>query len=155
VLILVQIKTVTSAFYCLGIMFIKLSLLLFYLQISVETNFRLAVWGLIGVVTSYSIASVLVVIFSCSPIAKSWDITITDGHCVNLPVFYIVNLSLNSITDIAVLVLPISLLWNLRMPFREKVAVGGIFMTGSACVLRLPLPMTCKKSADRKTACAS
>jgi len=113
-------------------MFIKLSLLLFYLQISPESSFRLCVWALACIITGYSVASVFVVIFSCSPVAKSWDITITSGYCVNLPVFYVANLSLNSITDIAVLVLPFSLLWGVRMPLRDKIAVTCVFMTGSA-----------------------
>jgi len=126
-----QLKTCTSVFYCLGIMFVKLSLLLFYLQVSPMPKFRLAVYSLIFVVVGYSIASVFVVIFSCFPVAKSWDVTITTGFCLNLPVFYITNLSLNSATDIAVLILPIPMLWNVRMPMREKIAVAGILMTGS------------------------
>jgi len=113
-------------------MFIKLSLLLFYLQISPDRGFRIAVYGLAMVVVGYSLASALVVVFSCSPVSKNWDITIRDGYCVNLPAFYIVNLSLNSATDIAVLLLPIPLLWNLQMPLRQKMALAAIFMTGSA-----------------------
>jgi len=112
-------------------MAVKLSLLLFYLQISLEDRFRRAVYALIAVVSGYSVASALVVIFSCYPVAKSWDITITDGYCVNLPVFYIANLCLNSVTDVAVLILPIPMLWNVQMPLRQKIAIAGIFMTGS------------------------
>lgn len=111
-------------------MFVKLSILLFYLQIFSNSKLRVVVFGLAIIVTTYSIASVLVVIFPCFPVAKTWDITITGGYCVDLPVFYVANLSLNSATDIAVLVLPFHLLWNLRIPLREKVAVTGIFMTG-------------------------
>lgn len=127
-----QLKTCTSVIYCLGIMFVKLSLLLFYLQISPDCKFRLAVYGLAFIVASYSVASVLVVIFPCFPVAKSWDVTISGGYCINLPVFYLANLSLNSATDIAVLILPFPLLWSMRMPLRKKVAVTSIFMTGSA-----------------------
>jgi len=113
-------------------MFIKLSLLLFYLQISPDRRFRIAVYGLALVVVGYSLASALVVVFSCSPVSKSWDITVRDGHCVNLPAFYIVNLSLNSATDIAVLILPVPMLWNVQMPRPQKIALTAIFMTGSA-----------------------
>jgi hypothetical protein len=111
-------------------MLIKLSLLLFYLQLAVDIKFRLVVFTLLWVVISYSIASVIVVVFSCNPVSKSWDPTIEGGECVNLPVFYIANLSLNSATDIAVVLLPVPLLWGLRMPVRHKVAVSGVFMTG-------------------------
>jgi len=136
--IFLKLKTCTSLFYCLGIMFIKLSLLFFYLQFAVEKRFRVAVYSLMAVVTGYSLASALVVIFSCYPFSKSWDITITDGFCVNLPVFYIANLSLNSATDIAVLILPLPMLWKLRMPFQQKIAVLAIFMTGSGvCVVSI------------------
>ena len=127
---LYKIKTLTSAFYCLGVMLIKLSLLLFYLQLAVDSKFRLVVCTLIWIVASYSIASVIVVIFSCYPVTKSWDPTVQGGSCVNLPVFYIANMSLNSATDIAVLLLPAPLLWGLRMPLRDKIALSGVFMTG-------------------------
>jgi hypothetical protein len=113
-------------------MFVKLSLLLFYLEISPYRRFRMAVYGLIIVIVGYSLASATVVIFSCYPVSKSWDVTVKGGYCVNLPVFYIANLSLNCATDFAVLVLPIPMLWNLRMPFRQKMALAAIFMTGSA-----------------------
>jgi len=116
-------------------MFVKLSLLLFYLQLSPERKFRLLVYALIFVVTSYSIASVFVVIFSCFPVAKSWDTTVAGGYCINLPVFYVANLSLNSATDIAVLILPFPMLFGVQMPMRDKIAVTAVFMTGSAQVL--------------------
>jgi hypothetical protein len=125
-----KIKTMTSAVYCLGVMLIKLSLLLFYLQLAVDDKFRMVVYTLIWIVASYSIASVIVVIFSCYPVSKSWDPTIRGGSCVNLPVFYIANMSLNSATDIAVLLLPAPLLWGLRMPLRDKIALSGVLMTG-------------------------
>ena len=91
----------------------------------------MVVHSLTVVVVGYSIASAVVVIFSCYPVSKSWDTSITGGYCVNLPVFYIANLSLNSATDIAVLILPIPMLWKVQMPFRQKIAVTAIFMTGS------------------------
>jgi hypothetical protein len=120
----------TSACYCLGIMLIKLSFLVFYLQLAVDTRFRVAVHVLIGVVVSYSLASLLVVIFSCHPVSKSWDPTMRDGYCVDLPVFYLANLSLNSATDIAVVFLPVPMLLGVQMPRRDKIAVSGVFMTG-------------------------
>jgi len=133
-----KIKTLTSAVYCLGVMLIKLSLLLFYLQLAVDAKFRLVVCALIWIVASYSIASVVVVIFSCYPVSKSWDPTVQGGSCVNLPVFYIANMSLNSATDIAVLFLPAPLLWGLRMPLRDKIALSGVFMTGlGICVVSI------------------
>ena len=114
----------------MGIKLIKLSLLLFYLTLAVNTAFGLIVFTLVGVGTSYSIPSVINVIFSCQPVSKCWKPSIQVGDCVDLPVFYIANLNLNSATNIAVVLLPAPLLWGLRMLLRHKVAVYGVFMTG-------------------------
>jgi len=136
--VFLKIRTVTTVFYCLGIMLIKLSLLLFYLQLAVDARFRLLVCALIWIVVSYSIASMVVAVVSCYPVSKSWDPTIQDGGCVDLPAFYLANLSLNSATDIAVLLLPALMLWGLPMPLRDKIAVSGVFMTGiGVCVVSL------------------
>ncbi|KAK5659633.1 hypothetical protein OQA88_837 [Cercophora sp. LCS_1] len=136
--VFLKIKTATSTLYCLGIMLIKLSLLLFYLQLAIDTTCRRLVCVLIWVVVSYSIASMVVVVFSCYPVSKSWDPTIQGGRCVDLPVLYLANLSLNSATDLAVLLLPGPLLWGLRVPLRDKIALSAVFMTGlGICVISL------------------
>lgn len=51
-------------------------------------------------------ASVLANVFSCSPIAKSWDLAITKGSCMNRPAFYFANAGLGIFTDFATVMVP-------------------------------------------------
>jgi hypothetical protein len=84
-----------------------------------------------AIVIGYNLGSALVNLFSCNPIAKSWDLSITSGSCINRPIFYFANAGLNIGTDFIMIVLPVPMLWNLRLPMRQKAGLVGIFMAGS------------------------
>jgi hypothetical protein len=79
---------------------------MFYLRIFPSRNFHIAVWSIVFIAAGYSFASILANIFSCSPIAKSWDLSITTGSCMNRPVFYFANAGLGIFTDFATVTVP-------------------------------------------------
>lgn len=126
-------KVVTAAvvMYCPSMMFAKIAVLLCYLRITPQASFRLAVYIMIGVVVAYNIALMAALIFSCRPIAKSWDATITYGSCINRPAVYLANGILNIVTDFAILLLPLPMIKNLQMPTRQKVLLAAFFAVGS------------------------
>jgi hypothetical protein len=131
-----QIGLASAIIYCLCILFIKLSILLLYLRISPERKFRIAVQLVIAIVVGYNLASAFANLFSCNPISKTWDVSITEGSCINRPLFYFANAGANIGTDVIMIVLPIPMLWNLQLPMRQKLALIGIFMAGSLYVGR-------------------
>jgi hypothetical protein len=122
---------ISSVVYIQSIMFTKLSILTFYIQLSPYRGFKKLVTILIVVVIGYCFASSVFEIFACRPITKRWDITIVHGSCGNLPLFYFIFLGFNTLTDFGMLLLPIPLLWNVQIPKRQKVGLGFILMTGS------------------------
>jgi hypothetical protein len=83
------------------------SVLLFYTRIFPSRNFHIAIWILVFIAAGYNIASVLANVFSCNPIAKSWDLSITHGTCMNRPVFYFANAGLGIFTDFATVLVPV------------------------------------------------
>jgi hypothetical protein len=144
-----QLNLIAAIIYCAATGFTKVSVLVFYLRIFPSRNFHIAVWTIVFIAAGYSIASILANIFSCNPIAKSWDLTITTGSCMNRPVFYFANAGLGIFTDFATVAVPmyvtpretpirVSLtkylfrpwLRRLQMPARQKVAVGVILAMG-------------------------
>ncbi|KAL4882703.1 hypothetical protein BJY04DRAFT_206912 [Aspergillus karnatakaensis] len=125
-----KLNVVAAIFYCLGTGFLKVSVLLFYMRIFPSQTFHIAVWVLVFIAAGYNIASVLVNVFSCSPIAKSWDVSILSGTCINRPVFYFANAGLGIFTDFATVLLPVPWLRRLQMPMRQKIAVGCILAMG-------------------------
>ncbi|KAI9650550.1 hypothetical protein NHQ30_000567 [Ciborinia camelliae] len=114
---------------CLGLS--KFSLLIFYNRLSPVTWFRTAVYFLMFIVLGYSFAIIFALIFPCRPVAMNWDVSITDGKCINRAATYTATAAVNIATDIALLTLPIPMIVNLRMPRVQKVGLIVIFVVGS------------------------
>ncbi|RHZ58930.1 uncharacterized protein CDV56_104310 [Aspergillus thermomutatus] len=147
-----KLNVIAAIIYCAATGFTKVSVLVFYLRIFPTRGFHLAVWTIAFIAVGYNVASVLANIFSCSPIAKSWDVSITGGSCMNRPVFYFANAGLGIFTDFATVLVPIPWLRRLQMPARQKVAVGlilgmGCFVGIVSCI-RLASLYTLLKSTD-------
>ncbi|PWY74322.1 hypothetical protein BO70DRAFT_381417 [Aspergillus heteromorphus CBS 117.55] len=126
-----KLNVIAAIFYCAGTGFTKVSVLIFYLRIFPSQGFRRAVWTIVFIAIGYNVASVLVNIFACYPIAGSWDFTITDIACIDRPVFYFANAGLGIFTDFATVLVPIPWLRRLQMPMRQKIAIG--FMLAMGC----------------------
>ncbi|VUC27945.1 unnamed protein product [Clonostachys rosea] len=142
---------VTAPIYMMCNGFTKLSLLLFYLQISPQTWFRRAVWVSIAVVSLSSIIIVCFMYFGCSPPHKAFRLK-TEGHCVNAGIFYIATAVSNIVTDVILFVLPIPMVYTLRMPRIQKFGAMMVFGIGSitigTSVVRLALLPVVLKSPD-------
>ena len=54
----------------------------------------------------------------------------TQGTCLDLKALLLATAIINILTDIAVLVLPMPIVWNLKIQRSQKVAVSGIFLLG-------------------------
>lgn len=108
--------------YNLATLFIKVSILFFYLRFAVQRSFRWAVYGVAFVVTGYSISAGFAFLYGC-------DLPGTPACVVTAKVFLAAAV-LNVITDVAILALPVWLLWSMRLPVQYKVAVAIIMMGG-------------------------
>lgn len=71
----------TRLLYVLAMWFVKMSLLVFYLRLDTRRSMRWTVYGLIFVVTGFSIASFIILAVSCFPPALFWDQTV-EGDCM-------------------------------------------------------------------------
>ncbi|GAQ35202.1 uncharacterized protein BO87DRAFT_408151 [Aspergillus neoniger CBS 115656] len=124
-----KFNVVAAIIYCAGTGFTKVSVCVFYLRIFPSHGFRLAVWSIVFIAVGYNVASVLANVFSCTPIAAAWDLTL-PANCMNRPVFYFANAGLGIFTDFATVLVPIPWLRRLQMPARQKVAVGSMLAMG-------------------------
>ncbi|KAH8728278.1 hypothetical protein GQ44DRAFT_702086 [Phaeosphaeriaceae sp. PMI808] len=122
-------------FYNISTMFIKVSLCCFYLRLSPFINFRVAVYAVMVVSLIYSLLAAFGFAWVCQPIEKYWDFSITTGSCINLTAFFLATACINAATDLALLVLPIFILKDLRLPARKKLGVALLLMTGSFVVV--------------------
>ncbi|KAL0938517.1 uncharacterized protein CTRU02_205127 [Colletotrichum truncatum] len=115
--------------------FSKVSLLIFYSRLSPQKWFRWSVWITLGVIASYSFGIFFALVFACDPIAMSWDVTITEGTCINRPSLYIATAVANIGSDILLFALPVPIVVKLQIPFRQKIGLFVIFAVGSLTVI--------------------
>ena len=112
----------------LGCAFISI---LLYRRIIPVGNFRIQLWVTLAITVGYSIGGICTSMFSCTPIAKSWDLIITVGHCINTGAFYITNGVLNGVTDLPILALLILIVWGLTLSRGRKIGISALFAVGS------------------------
>ncbi|KAL8814159.1 MAG: hypothetical protein Q9223_006600 [Gallowayella weberi] len=83
-----------------------------------------------AIVTGWAISVFLETFLLCRPFAYNWDPTIKDFTCGNRNAAYIGAGSLNIVTDLMVLMLPIPMVWNLQIPRRNKAILTAVFGMG-------------------------
>ncbi len=111
-----------------------------YLRIfTAATAFRYAVYVVSVFVTGYGMATVLTNLFSCSPVAGSWEVQYaTTAKCINRPNFYLAQAALGIVADVATVVIPIPAISKLHMDTRKKVGVMILLsMGGFVCVVSM------------------
>lgn len=95
--------------------------------------FRITVYIVLFVIIGYSLNAGFSFLYLCSPIKRLWD-TSVSGTCVDLNAAYLVSSVLNAVTDVVILLLPIWLLWPLRVRWEQKMVVALALMPGGLYV---------------------
>jgi len=118
--------------YSLALFFTRLSILLLILRIFCSVKRDRFYWltqFLIGVNAIFYILFLFIPLFLCSPRSKIWNPD-EPGHCLDAKDLYLAAGVFNFISDIAMLSVPVFLIWSLQMSSRRKVGVSAIFCTG-------------------------
>ncbi|KAK0622773.1 hypothetical protein B0T14DRAFT_425653 [Immersiella caudata] len=117
--------------YNLATLFIKTSILSFYLRFSVDRAFRVAVYVVMVVTVGYTVPNAILVLYACRPMKAYWDFAAkATGQCVNLDAAFHTANTLNMLTDFAILLLPIWMLRPMQVPLFKKIGVALILMAG-------------------------
>ncbi|KAI2463957.1 hypothetical protein F4781DRAFT_95366 [Annulohypoxylon bovei var. microspora] len=134
---LLQIYFISSeVIYSVVIVTIKWSILAFYQRIFPQTWFRWALLGVAVFMGAWMFTTVFAISFQCIPIEYNWDTTIKGGHCINIGQLALVTSILNVITDVAILVLPLPLVWKLNVSRQRRWGLVLLFgLGGGACVV--------------------
>ena len=114
---------------------IKTSVLFLYRRLfSTNQNRRLnVVLNVTGLyVFAWTINTLFVVLFQCKPIHYSWDLPrgFTQGQCIDLTGGYVGTGITNTVSDLALIILPMPIVWGLQISKRQKLIICGIFLLG-------------------------
>ena len=134
-IILIFDKTiyVSEIYYPIVMTVIKTSILLFYLRLfGARKWFRRLLYITQALILGWCIATTAAAIFRCTPIRYGLLPVTEDviAHCDNLNLYLLVTSVINVIFEFWILLMPLSVVWTLQLPNKQKVAVSCIFMLG-------------------------
>ncbi|KAF8471230.1 hypothetical protein BDZ91DRAFT_677701 [Kalaharituber pfeilii] len=119
-----------APFYILGILGFKLCLLISYIRIASDQNYKRVVMVLIVACTMFSLSFLFTQLFLCDPPSFQWDRVSQSGTCLDGPTVYYSMASLTIVFDVVVIVTPIPLLARSQLPNRKKVVLIALFAVG-------------------------
>jgi hypothetical protein len=79
----------------------------------------------------WGIATWIVNLTVCTPIAYAYDKTIVGGHCKNQAISGTISGALSLFGDVMILVLPMPIIFRLHINLRRKLALSAIFLLGA------------------------
>lgn len=110
----------------------KVSILLLYSRLFAPSRKSLTYFFiqlLLYFTVAFYTAITFVKIFECSPREKIWRRSV-PGHCINFAALLYVTGIVNICSDIAILILPVHVIWRLQLPHSRKVGVSLAFIAG-------------------------
>lgn len=91
--------------------------------------FRYATWAVFIFVTGYLSCNLITLFFGCTPVDKYWKPE-QHGHCIVLEKADYAYGSMNVGSDLLMFLLPLPMVWQLRISPREKLGLALVFMGG-------------------------
>ncbi|KAI0503245.1 hypothetical protein F5B22DRAFT_558869 [Xylaria bambusicola] len=117
---------------------IKAAILLEWIQLFVPRGTRTPFWWTCQIVMwvniLYYISIVTASALSCFPHEKIWHPTM-PGRCFNTKALFVINATLNLVSDIIILILPQRIIWGLKMSTQKKIGVSLVFAVGVIATL--------------------
>ncbi|KAI2642651.1 hypothetical protein GGS21DRAFT_184336 [Xylaria nigripes] len=110
----------------------KLSILLLYRRVfSVKNAYRWAIYTIAVIHIGLIIASILVALFGCHPIAKGWNPALPGWCITTAPHPYLAGTeSVNSAIDFAMVILAMIMIRDLNMSLANKLRLSVLFILG-------------------------
>lgn len=125
---------ISSVFWIPASFFAKTTLLLMTARVfavyeRVAQGIHIYIW----VVLVAYIPVQLLKIFICSPIPSYWDRSV-PGRCLDQPKIFLTDTAMAAVTDLIIMLIPIPILWQVRMTLRKKLKILAMLSVGGAAV---------------------
>ena len=94
------------------------------------------IWACMVFVILTALSCVIASIFQCTPVHKAWDAAgNVAGYCFNVNALFFANAGLDILQDALIYVLPMKMLYDLKVPRRQKIALMFVFAVGGFVVV--------------------
>lgn len=144
---------VGQLFYVLTCVVAKLSIIIALLRITISRVHAYILYTAMALATAIGLIFFFLTMFQCSPVDYFWNRAQPNAHgsCINktplIGVAYLYSVGA-AITDLTIGLLPVALIWDLRMNRRTKIAIVAVLGIGciasAAVIIRIPYLPTYK-----------
>ncbi|GAW17543.1 hypothetical protein ANO14919_070010 [Xylariales sp. No.14919] len=122
----------SELYYAVDVTLIKLSILTLYLRLfNVNRRFKRSCHVMMVFVLAWGVAVVSTTLFQCTPVRAAWDKTIPGLKCFNLRAFLIGSNVPNILADAVIIILPMPLLWGLKLSLLRKLGLIALFLVAA------------------------
>ncbi|KAI1205342.1 uncharacterized protein F4807DRAFT_464819 [Annulohypoxylon truncatum] len=133
-----QIVFMGMNFWVVTMMLVKSSILIEWIRLFAPMDTRTLFHRSCKFLLAFNIlfyVSILVALnLTCFPYRRIWDKTV-PGSCIDIKIINLVATVINFTLDIAVLLLPQRMIWNLKLSTVKKVGISAVFAVGIfACI---------------------
>ncbi|KAJ5081082.1 hypothetical protein N7456_013320 [Penicillium angulare] len=134
-----------QVFYVITCVVAKISIIITLLRITVDRIHAYILYTAISLATAVGVIFLFFTIFQCHPVDYFWNLLTEEGTCISknllIGIAYLYSVGA-AVTDLTIGLLPVALIWNLRMNQRTKTAIVGILGIGciasAAVIVRIP-----------------
>lgn len=130
-------QALATATYVLNMWLIKLSIAIFLLRIALQKRYRWTIYVSMIIITIWSLALFFWDVFQCTPVTAQWDYTIlqrdSNAECASADSVVMAAYALsvmNILSDWLYALLPIPMIWNVKMTLEAKLTVSLVLGLG-------------------------
>ena len=127
---------------------IRVSIVLLYIHIFPIRRFLHVCYSVLAFNVLFFVTTVLAECLICRPLSYRWDHTIKGGSCGEVKALSLHIAIVNLLQDVIVVVLPMPVLWSLRLARARKVALSCIMGLGILYGSSLPILQAVGASTD-------
>ena len=119
-----------------SVTFIRVSVVLLYIRIFATRLFRKICYTVLVINVCFFVGIVFADCLICQPISYRWDRMVGgSGFCGDQKSLDLFIGIFNLLLDVTVVVMPMPVLWGLKLAVGKKVMLSGMFGVGTAYVL--------------------
>ena len=109
----------------------RISVLVLYLRIFTSKRARFLCWIVILFLISLCLSVIIATQVQCFPLRYLWDRSIAQGRCYNQLLWYKLTCLSNVVADVAIILLPVSTIWTIRVSPAREAGTALVCLTGS------------------------
>ncbi|KAN0117815.1 hypothetical protein V8E51_003792 [Hyaloscypha variabilis] len=127
------INFISQPFFLVGVMLVKVSIGLFLLRLTPSQFYHRFIWCMQAFMVIYSTVALITILTQCRPLTVIWDPSVKNAVCfspLGLRACAYFNAACSIIADLVFALLPIGILWNVKINARVKLALVFILSLG-------------------------